>query len=110
MRPKSSCDMGHQSGILHAARKCILLGGQHGENKPSEPKNGIKAPKSVWSCEISIDWKFYIEQEKTYFWGSKGENKPLEPENGICAPKSVWSCEIYIDREFYMEPKKYFLD
>jgi hypothetical protein len=42
-----------------------------GENKLSEP------PKSVWSCGmvVSIDRKFYMEQEKYYFWGQKDENK-----------------------------------
>jgi hypothetical protein len=34
-----------------------------GENKPSEPKNGIWAPKSVWSCDVSIDREFYIQHE-----------------------------------------------
>jgi hypothetical protein len=37
--------------------------GQKGENKPSEPKNGIWAPKSVLSCDISIDREFCMEQE-----------------------------------------------
>jgi hypothetical protein len=38
---------------------------------PPEPKNGVWGPKSVWSCDISIDREFYMEQEKIYFWGSK---------------------------------------
>jgi hypothetical protein len=37
---------------------------QKGENNPSELKNW--APKSVWSCDISID-----QIEIIYFWGSK---------------------------------------
>jgi hypothetical protein len=56
------------------------FGSQKGENRPREPKNGIWGLKSVWSCDISIDWKFYIEQEKVYFWGSKGKNKLSEPK------------------------------
>jgi hypothetical protein len=36
-----------------------------------EPKNGIWDPKSVWSCDISIDREFYIEHEKIYLWGSE---------------------------------------
>jgi hypothetical protein len=43
----------HRSGIFHGARKKTFWG-QKGENKPSEPKNGIWGPKSVWSCDISI--------------------------------------------------------
>jgi hypothetical protein len=40
------------------------------KNKPSEPKNGIWAPKSISSCDISIDQELKMEQEKMYFWGS----------------------------------------
>jgi hypothetical protein len=29
--------------------------GQKRKNKPSEAKNGIWGPKSIWSCDISID-------------------------------------------------------
>jgi hypothetical protein len=32
-----------------------------GKNRLPEPKNGIWGPKSVWSCDISIDRKFYME-------------------------------------------------
>jgi hypothetical protein len=53
------------------SKKKCSFGGQKGENKLSEPKNEIWGPKSVWSCDISIDWEFYMEQEKIYFWGSK---------------------------------------
>jgi hypothetical protein len=38
--------------------------GQRGKNRPPEPKNGILGPKSIWSCDISIDREFYVEQEK----------------------------------------------
>jgi hypothetical protein len=30
------------------------------------PSNGIWAPISEWSCDISIDGEFYIEYEKIY--------------------------------------------
>jgi hypothetical protein len=40
---------------------------QKGENKPSEPKNGIWGLKSVWSCDVTIDRKFYIDVENIYF-------------------------------------------
>jgi hypothetical protein len=62
----------HQSiGNFTWSKKKYTFGGQKCENRPSEPKNGIWGPKSVWSCDISIDREFYIEQEKMYFWGSK---------------------------------------
>jgi hypothetical protein len=35
-------------------KKKYIFGGQKGKNKPSEPKNEIWGPKSVWSCNISI--------------------------------------------------------
>jgi hypothetical protein len=43
--------------------------GSKSKNRPPEPENGIWGPKSVWSCDISID--------------RKGEKKPSEPKNGI---------------------------
>jgi hypothetical protein len=51
-------------------KKKYILRGQKGENKPSEPKNGIWAPKLVWSCDISIDRKFCGDAEKIFFEGS----------------------------------------
>jgi hypothetical protein len=41
-----------------------------GENRPPEPKNGNCVPKSVWSCDISIGRKFFIDEE------NMGENTP----------------------------------
>jgi hypothetical protein len=91
------------------SKKKYTFGSQKDENKLSDPKNGIWAPKSVWSCDVSIDQEFYIEQDKIHFWGSNCENKPSEPNNGFWAPKSVWSCDISIDRGFYKEEgNKYF--
>jgi hypothetical protein len=84
----------YRSGILHGSRKNIF-GGQKGENKPLEPKNGIWSPKSVWSCDISIDREFYMEHEKIYFWGSKRQKKAFRAQNQYGL--------VSIDREFYME-------
>jgi hypothetical protein len=53
------------------SKKKHTFEGQKGGYRPPEPKNGIWGPKSVWSCDISIDREFYMEQEKIYFWGSK---------------------------------------
>jgi hypothetical protein len=55
----------NRSEILYGSRKYVLLVGRKGENRPSEPKNGIWRPKSVWSCDTSVDRKFYID-EKIY--------------------------------------------
>jgi hypothetical protein len=51
-------------------KKIYTLRGEKGKNRPPEPKNGIWGPKSVWSCDISIDQEFNIDEEKIYFWGS----------------------------------------
>jgi hypothetical protein len=40
---------------------------QKGKNRPPEPKNGIWGPKSVWSCVISIDQEFNIDEENIHF-------------------------------------------
>jgi hypothetical protein len=48
--------------------------GQTGENRPSEPKNGICAPRSVLLCDKSIDREFYTNQEKYTFGAQTGEN------------------------------------
>jgi hypothetical protein len=64
-------EIGHviisRSEILYGSRKYILLRGQKDENKPSKPKNGNWVPKSVWSCDISIDEEFIIDEENICF-------------------------------------------
>jgi hypothetical protein len=75
--------------------KTYTLRSQKCENKSWEPKNGFWASILVWSCDISSDWKFYIDNEnidnvymkkiKT-FRGQKVENKPSEPKKQIWAP------------------------
>jgi hypothetical protein len=48
--------------------------GQKRENKPSEPKNEIRGPKSVWSFP---SFENFTRSKKKYtFGGQKGENKP----------------------------------
>jgi hypothetical protein len=51
-----------------------------------QPKNGIWGPKSIWSCDISIDQEFYMEQEKYTFGVKKAKIGP-QPKNGIWGPK-----------------------
>jgi hypothetical protein len=68
--------------------KKYTFGGQKGKKRPPEPKNGIWGPKSVWSCDISIDREFYMEHEKIFFRGQKGKNRPPDPKK-IWGPKSV---------------------
>jgi hypothetical protein len=70
-------------GNFIQSKKKYTFGVQKGENKPSGcfkvSEHGVWAPKSVWSCDISIDLKFYMNQDfkiKYSFNGQKGENKP----------------------------------
>jgi hypothetical protein len=62
---------GLKNEIGHVMKKIYTFKGQKGKKTPPEPKNGIWRPKSVWSCDMSIDQEFYMEHEKIYFWGSK---------------------------------------
>jgi hypothetical protein len=48
-------------------KRIYIFRGQKWENEPAEPKNGIWGPKSVWSCDISIDQEFNIDEENIYF-------------------------------------------
>jgi hypothetical protein len=52
-------------------KKINTLRGQKVENKPSEPKNGIWASKSVWLFLIPHRSEILYEAGKIYFWGSK---------------------------------------
>jgi hypothetical protein len=45
-----------------------------------------KVSKSIKSCDLPIDQKFYAELKKVYFGGLKSNPEPLEPKNKICWP------------------------
>jgi hypothetical protein len=51
---------------------------QKEKDKPCEPNNGIWAPKSVGSCDISIDREFYMEQEKIIYQSCPEKKSKLE--------------------------------
>jgi hypothetical protein len=64
-------------------KKTYTLRGQKGEII-RQPKNRIWASKPLWSCDIFIERKFYIEQEKVYFWGSiRLKISPQSPKTQI---------------------------
>jgi hypothetical protein len=96
--------------ILHGAKK-NTFGGKTKENKPSESKNGIWGPKSIWSCDRHIHRsRISHRSRKNILLGVKKVKISLQspkPEfgaqNGIWSPKPIWSCDISIVREFYME-------
>jgi hypothetical protein len=75
--------------------------GSEGENRPSEPKNGIwekiypQSPKkeSVWSCP-SIG-NFYTKQEKIYFWGSKRQKLSFRSTNMEFGAQNQYGRVIY---------------
>jgi hypothetical protein len=54
------------SHVTHHS-KIYTFRGQKGKNRTLEPKNGIWGPKSVWSCDISIDQEFNKDEEHIYF-------------------------------------------
>jgi hypothetical protein len=57
-------------------KKIYTFRGRKCENKPAEPKNGICGPKSVWSCDISIDREFNMEHEKITLRAKIGPQSP----------------------------------
>jgi hypothetical protein len=50
-----------------------------------EDRNGIWSPKSVWSCDMSIDLEFYMKQEKYYFGVKKVKISLANPETELGA-------------------------
>jgi hypothetical protein len=43
-------------------KKLHALRGEKGEKSPQSPITGFGLQNSVWSCDISIDLKFYMNQ------------------------------------------------
>jgi hypothetical protein len=76
--------------------------GPKNENEPSEPKNGIWASKSIWSCDISINRVFIGVRKNILLWVKKAKIGLQSPKTEFGAPKSIWSCDISINREFYI--------
>jgi hypothetical protein len=71
--------------------------GRKGENEPSEPKNGIWGSKSVWSCDISIDRKFYMQH-------ATRKNIPLGVKKvkiSLQSPKTKFGAQIQYDHVTY---------
>jgi hypothetical protein len=67
------------------SKKKYTFGGQKGENRLPESKNGIWGPRSVWSWArgIYISFGNFIRSKKNYtFRGQKGENWLPETEFG----------------------------
>jgi hypothetical protein len=68
--------------------KKYTFGGQKGGKS-------LQSPKLVCSCDISIDRKIYIENEKIYFWGSKSQKISLQ------SPKTEFGTQNQYDRVTY---------
>jgi hypothetical protein len=68
--------------------KKYYFGAQKDGKNPSDLKIGIWGPKSVLSCDTSIDWEFYMEQEKIYLWGQKCEIS-------LQSPNTKFECAIF---------------
>jgi hypothetical protein len=54
-------------GYFLWSKKIYTFSGRKGKNRLPEPKNGSWGPKSVWSCDMSIDQEFNIDEENIYF-------------------------------------------
>jgi hypothetical protein len=77
--PKTVFGLQNQySRVIYPIVSKFYLKQKKGENKPSEPKNEIWAPKSKKS--MIVRWKFYIEQAKTYFWVKKAKISHQSPK------------------------------
>jgi hypothetical protein len=61
--PKTEFGAQNQNDLVNftGSKKKCTFGGQKGDKKPSENKNGIWGTKSILSCDISIDREFYME-------------------------------------------------
>jgi hypothetical protein len=79
-----NCYVIHPSiGNFTWSKKKLTFRGRKGENKPSELKNGICGPNSIWSCDISNERKFYMEQEpKTEFEHQNQYGRVIYPSIG----------------------------
>jgi hypothetical protein len=71
--PKTEFGAHNQHGVLHVARKKLLL-------RVKKVKISYQSAKTEFGAQIQ--YGVSIEEEKIFFWGSKGENKPLKPKNG----------------------------
>jgi hypothetical protein len=92
-----------QTKIINEAMKYVLWK-EKWWKKRSELKNGILAWKSEWSCDTS-DRKFYMEQEKIFYWGTKSENKSKINFRTLMI-KSSWHFKKYTLKKFSSNKEK----
>jgi hypothetical protein len=65
----------------------VCCKGPKGENRPSEPKNGIWVPKSWSKSHGRVAIRNLIWMKKIYALRVRnGENMPSEPKKGIRVP------------------------
>jgi hypothetical protein len=74
-------------------KKIYTFRGPNSKNCPPAPKNGIRVPKLVWSCDISIYHEFNVTEENIHFWGSKRQKLAPRAQKRNLGPKSVLSNE-----------------
>jgi hypothetical protein len=72
----------HRSGILHKARKNILLGVKKVKISPQSPKTEFWAQNQYGRVIYPSIGNFTWSKKKYTFGGQKGKNKVSVPENG----------------------------
>jgi hypothetical protein len=70
---------------------------RHVINQPPDPKNGVGAPKSVWSCDPLIG-NFKFSKNKYTFENQKVKNKPSEPKNLLDLLKMLQFWSIFKEK------------
>jgi hypothetical protein len=69
------------------------IGNKMAKIGPKSPKTKFEL-QNQYDCDISTDWKFYMEEEKIYFSGSKAKKRLSESKNVIWA-QNQYGCVIY---------------
>jgi hypothetical protein len=74
------------------------MGVQKAKNGPRTQKRNL-GPKSIWSCDVSIDREFYMQQEKKIILGvQKGEKRNLRSKINTVM-RYIHRSRINIDEE-----------
>jgi hypothetical protein len=66
-------------------KKICTIRGQNGEKRPTEPRNEIWGPQSLWSFDLFIVREIYMEQKKHTFGGEKAKIGPQSPKTDFRA-------------------------
>jgi hypothetical protein len=77
------------------SKKKYTFGGQKGENRLPQPKNGFWGPKSIWSCDISHRSGILHKAKKFILLGDK------KTKIGPQSPKTEFGAQNQYGRVIY---------